>query len=290
MTGENIGEIAIDPAHVGEGISYIEALTGKLHLPLPDRFPSGQALDDARWAQVDVYSLELAPSVGRGGFVNVSSSATAQVLVRDYLYSNEIPTPRARATDNPIRSIVYGAGFRVALAVYDIDAITSTPFDLLAAKAEASQKRISVDLRVVGIPKGPPVPAQLANGNGFDVESYRQLQSFAEDVQRYLMKQADLEPQPIAATLDPLDGQRLIDLNPGVRFAMWLIFRNNSLKEAIAIAGRFPGVQEFLVRTVYSAVFRRPEMLRADGRLEGRRPPPELRALAGKWLGRYESA
>jgi hypothetical protein len=82
---------------------------------MPGPFPSGRALGDEQWAHVDVYSLSAVANIGFGAFVNVGGSVDVQVLVQNYLYTSEV----APSDTTTIKSFVYGAGFRVALAMYD---------------------------------------------------------------------------------------------------------------------------------------------------------------------------
>jgi hypothetical protein len=281
-----MGEVAINPQRVGEGIAYIEALTGKPHIPMPDAFPSGTVLGKTRWAHVDLYSLRAAASLGFGGFASAGTNVSAQVLVRDYLYSTEVAT----TGNTPVKSFIYGAGFRVALAIYDLEANMDASFGQLAAKAQLAQKRISVDIMIVGIPQGPSVPPLLTNGQTFDVESYRQLENFVDAVDKYVVgHNATLSPLPIAATIDTLDGQKLIDANPDVRYAMWRILDGAPLARAVQLASKFPEVKELPIRTVYATLFRRPEMLR-PGAYDNDPPDAAVVAMASRWINGYHNA
>jgi len=234
---------------------------------------------------VDVYSLSAVANIGFGAFVNVGGSVDVQVLVQNYLYTSEV----APSDTTTIKSFVYGAGFRVALAMYGFTASSDVSFGMIAAKAQVDSKRIAVDIRVIGMPQGPSIPALLTNGQNFDVESYRQLQNFTEAIVKYAKESSNqLSPMPIAATIVALDGQGLLDSNPGVRFAMWRILNGQSLTKALELRSTHLEVDAVLLRGIYATVFRRPEMLR-PGSHDNDIPTSEIINLASRWINGYKN-
>jgi hypothetical protein len=281
-------DIKIDPARVGEGIAYIKAITRSDNVPMPPAFPQNKVLGAIRWAQVDIYSLNTVAAIGFGGFLNVGGSSDIQVLVQHYLYTSEVEN---KVTDSPVRSYVYGAGFRVALAMYGFKANSDASFGLVAAKAQVEGKRIAVDIRTIGMPKAPAIPGLLTNGQNFNVDSYRLLQNFVDDVSKYLLeKNNELEPLPVAATIDAFPGDALIDTNPGIRYAMWSIMRSETIAQALAKAKKFTEVDEAIVRSIYAAMMSRPEVIRPGSAFENQKPNAEMVSRASRWINGYQNA
>jgi hypothetical protein len=144
-------------------------------------------------------------------------------------------------------------------------------------------------VKVIGMPLGPGVPSVLVDGLDFNVESYRQLQNFVDATQQYLIDHPkDIQPQPISAALNELDGQALLDMNPGVRFAMWRILSGATLTDALALTKNHADVDPIVVRTVYATVLNQPALLRAGSSgLENQHPDPPSQGKASQWINMF---
>lgn len=268
----------------GEARAYIEALTGAQNVTIPACPPSAQLGQVLRTASTFV-SLSASANIGFG-FAVGSASGDSQVLLQDYWYDKEVA-----GTIPQVNSWTFAAGFRVGVLIVGYKADLSIGIGQLAAKATTQGVNAQMQVLRVGMPNGPSVPVNVAFPVALNVDNYGDLRTWEGTVVKYADEhRQELVPVLVSASVN-INGERLLNDAPGVRYSLWRIANSQTLKQAIALlaAGKAPGVGEGEVRAVYSAVFNDPTMVIPGQSSETRAVGPGEKKTAIDWLTGYRN-
>ena len=141
------------------------------------------------------------------------------------------------------------------------------------------------------MPLGPNVPVGLALPVTLNVDKFGELKVWEETVLNYVTSdRTNLAPVLVSASVN-INGDKLLNDVPGVRFALWRISKGVKLREAISIldSGQVPEVDPGSVRSVYASVFNDPAMIIPGHDSENRNPGPAEKKQAKDWLEEYKN-
>lgn len=268
----------------GEAKAYVKALTGVPDVVIPASPKPGELGQVLRTVSKYV-SVSSSASIGFG-FADAGGSVDRQVLLQDYWFNKEVDGGIPE-----VNSWTFAVGFRVGVFIVGFKAELNIGLGQLAAKATVQGLNAQMQVLRVGMPKGPAVPVSIAFPVALNVDNYGELKSWEATVVKYVEEHRDeLAPVVVSASVN-LNGERLLNDAPGVRYALWRIANGQTLKQALALlaAGKAPDVGEGGTRAVYSAVFHDPTMVIPGQSSETRPVGPGEKKLAVDWLTAYKN-
>ncbi|MEI7742752.1 MAG: hypothetical protein WCK58_03250 [Chloroflexota bacterium] len=265
--------------NAGEAKAYIRAVTGATSISIPAGPPTDQ-LGQVLLTASTFVSVSASASIGFG-FADVGGSVDSRVLLQDYWFGKEIDGGIPE-----VNSWTFAAGFRVGVFIVGYKSDMVLGLGQLAAKATIQGLNVQLQVLRVGMPKGPNVPVGVAFPVALNIDNYGELKIWEGAVVKYVEEHRDeLAPVLVSASVN-INGERLMNDAPGVRYALWRIANGQTLRQGIALlsSGKAPGVGEGEVRAVYSAVFRDPHMVVAGDVSENRPVGPAEKQTANNWL------
>lgn len=277
-----MSRVVFPAGSTGEAVAYIKALTGQAV-----SVPSGpQPTDLGEVLLVKTKFVSVAASTNIGfSFGEIGGSTDVKVLLQDYWFMKEV-----LGDSNPVNSWTFAAGFRVGIRIVAFDAKMNISLGMLAAKAEMEGLNAQIQILRVGMPNGPNVPGPVAFPDTFDVNKFGELKKWEGAIIGYAAEhRADLSPVLVSASIN-IDGERLLQDAPGVRYALWRILDGETLGAALALlaAGKAPRVGAGEVRSVYATVFNDPTMVVPGQPSEEREPRDAEKEQAEEWLTGYK--
>lgn len=279
-----MARVIFPAGNVGEAKAYIKALTGVPDIVIPPPPPSSEIGQVLRSTSLFV-SVSASASIGFT-FADVGGSVDRQVLLQDYWYDKEV-----MGTIPEVNSWTFAAGFRVGALITGFKSDLNISLGALAAKASTQGLNIQMQVLRVGMSKGPSIPPNVAFPVALNVDNYGDLRTWQGSVIKYVEDHhSELEPVLVSASVN-INGERLLNDVPGVRYSLWRIAGNMTLKQAISLlgAGKAPGVSEGEVRAVYSAIFHDPKMVIPGDPAEIRAVGPGEKKAATDWLNAYKN-
>lgn len=269
----------------GEAKSYVKALTGLKKVIIPSK-PKPEELGEVLRAKSKYVSVDSSASIGFS-FGSAGGGLSTKVLLVDYWYDKEV-----LVDEEKINSWTFAAGYRVGLKITGFNLKTDLSLGALAAKAQSEGLNVQIEVIRAGMPKGPSIPAGLANASTFDVEKFGELRAWEGQIIKYAENNSkEFKPLVVSASIN-IDGERLLNNSPAVRYSLWRIYKDKmNLKESLALlkAGKTPGIEQGQVRAVYSALFNDPTMIIENHPSENREPTKIEINESREWLMGYKN-
>jgi hypothetical protein len=270
--------------NIGEAKAYIKALTGLTDVNIPNA-PNSNDIGQILKVEAKFVSVESSVDIGFG-YGAATGNSDVKVLLQDYWFLKETP-----GTIPEINSWTFAVGFRVGIKITGFKSDLNVGLGTLAAKAQMEGLNIQIQILRVGMPLGPNVPVNLAVPVTLDVEKFGDLKVWEGEVLSYVQsKRSELAPVLVSASIN-INGEKLLNEAPGVRYSLWRISKGMKLIEALALlnAGRAPEVDQSSVRAVYSTVFNDPSMIIPGHASEKRAPGNIEKNKADNWLTGYKN-
>jgi len=253
----------------------------------PDLPPLTKPIGITRRAGARMISRELAGKLGFAGF-GAGGDAKQKFWLSEYLLTASQDDPRA---DSPYDSVIYGAGFRINIAISEVSAEAKGQIGLIAAQAQLGFVSANIDLRTIGMPAFTDVPTDLIAFKPFDAEKLQVANDAIANMSRYVeTKKADLKPVPVAIVWKPSIAAARLHHADSVMFSMQRVKDRHSLTEALGIAGRdeYRDIDAGVVREVYANRLGNPSLTVEGDAGEGTKPSKQQQKDADSFLKRYD--
>lgn len=266
----------INPERPTQSMSDLANFLGLSHIPTPPTYDD-KPIDQITNIKRQQVSLDFAGKIGYGDVVSGATDINTKFFLIEYMMTRPV---LAGAADEVFYSATYGAGFRIALKVRQVNVEAEINLGKLAAQAELGMIEVDVDIRVLGLPGHPAISDDLIGFKPFGQELLDSVNQTISDLQAYAKTSTSLDPVLLAVTprraLLPIlmiEGESLV-------YAMNRIGKAWPLRKALK--KKAAGMSEELIRAIYAQVMRNPSMTIPGDVSEQEVPkPPEVTAAKG---------
>jgi hypothetical protein len=242
----------ISPRLTKEGAfeAFSDLANGKEMMPVP-LAPGQRQFSDFKVHFTSV-RLDTASRLGIASMVTLGSAANTMVMTYDAMRYTET------SADTPLGGSIYGtrwgAGFRVVITLWDLQAKLDLQPGVISAGVELGLVNASFEIVGFGIANGD-IFKDLPGPGRFDRDNYSRLTQAADKINGYLQKNADsLRPLPLQVFMSAPKLQSPLSSSQAALYAARQLSAGKTCVAALLankVKSRF---NEDSIRTVYKAL------------------------------------
>jgi hypothetical protein len=218
--------------------------------------------------------METASRLGIASMVSLTSSANTLMMTYDAMRYTET------SAEAPVGGAIYGtrwgAGFRVMITLWDLQAKLDAQPGIIASGVELGLVNASFEIIGFGFSNGD-IFKDLPGPGRFDRNNYNRIAKAADTINGYLQKSADtLKPQPLQVFMSPPRVQSPLASSQAALFAARQIKAGKTCTAALLVNKVKSRFNEDAIRAVYK------QLLSNDA--ETALPSSEDKDRASDWL------